>query len=144
MKLTQKDKQLIKIATELAKENSDIYASRGMHVGCALLAKSGQIYKGINIKTSHSVCSEQIAFGQALACGEREFDTIVAVKLDNNGGARVVSPCGLCRYTFDKFNYDLNVIVEDVEKGEILKVKAKELLPYPYKREIGAVIRKRG
>jgi len=142
MKLTKKDYELIDMASQVAAENSDIYTSRGMHVGCVLLAKSGKIYKGINIKTSHSVCSEQVAFGQALAHGEREFDTIVAVKLDNNGGARVVSPCGLCRYIFDKFDYNLNVIVEDVKNGEILKVKSSELLPYPYKREVGAMIKK--
>ena len=142
MKLTKKDEMLIEMATELAKANSDLYKSRGMHVGCVLLAKSGKIYKGINVKTSHSVCSEQVAFGQALAAGERALDTIVAVKLDNNGGARVVSPCGLCRYIFDKFDYGLNVIVEDIKNGTILKVKSSELLPYPYKREIDAGVTK--
>ena len=106
-----------------------------MHVGCVIKAKSGKIYKGINIKTSHSVCAEQIALGQALACGERKFDTLVAVKMNADGDCRVVSPCGLCRYIFEKFNININVIVEDVKTGKILKVKSNTLLPYPYKRE---------
>lgn len=140
MKLTKKDNKLIQLATEVAKQNSDIYTKKGMHVGCVVLAKSGKIYKGINLKTSHSVCAEQIAIGQAFANGERELDTIVAVKLDNRGNARVISPCGLCRYMFDKMSLNFNVILEDVKTGEVLKVNAEKLLPYPYEREADAKI----
>ena len=140
MKINESDRELIAMATDVAKSNSDMYSNLGMHVGCVLRAKSGKIYKGVNLRTSHSVCSEQVALGQAFACGERELDTIVAVKLDSEGGARVISPCGVCRYMFNKFELDsLNVIVEDIKKGEILKVKALELLPYPYKREPGPI-----
>lgn len=135
MKLAKKDEKLIEMATKVAKENSDIYADLGLHVGCVIRAKSGKIYKGINIKTSHSVCAEQVALGQALACGEREFDTLVAVKMSSDGSTRVVSPCGLCRYIFNKFGINLDVIVEDVDKDEILKVRMEGLLPFPYKRE---------
>ncbi|MBQ8909311.1 MAG: cytidine deaminase [Clostridia bacterium] len=135
MKLTKQDCALIEIATKVAKDNCDIYADLSMHVGCAVRAKSGKVYVGINLKTSHSVCAEQVAIGQAYACGERELDTIVAVKMNKDGGTRVVSPCGLCRYIFDKFGISLNVIVEDVASGKILKVPAAKLLPYPYKRE---------
>ena len=138
MRLSAKDYQLIDYATSVAQQNSDIYSQRGMHVGCALLAKSGKVYKGINIKTSHSVCAEQVALGQALACGEREFETLVAVKLNNDGTSRVVSPCGLCRYLFDKLDIKINFIVEDVQNRTILKVPIEKLLPYPYEREISA------
>lgn len=135
MKLTKQDEELIAIATELVKQNSDIYMKLSMHVASVLRAKSGIIYKGVNLKSSHSVCAEQVALGTAFACGEREIETIVAVKLDDEGNVRVISPCGLCRYMFDKFNLNVNVIVEDIEKNKVLKVKAEELLPYPYKRE---------
>lgn len=135
MRLTNLDKELIEMATKVAKDNSDRYTDISMHTGCVVKAKSGKIYKGVNIKTSHSICAEQVAIGQALACGERQFDTIVAVKMNGDGTARVVSPCGLCRYIMDKLNVDINVIVEDVKNGKALKVKATELLPYPYKRE---------
>jgi len=129
MRLTKQDKELIEIATQVAKSNSDIYDIPSMHVGCALRAKSGKIYKGINLKTSHSVCAEQVAIGQALAWGEREIETIVAAKMEN-GKPCVVSPCGLCRYIMDKLKLNCNVIVKD--KNSIIKVKASELLPYPY------------
>lgn len=134
MKLNDNDKQLIQLATDLVKSNSDIYSNISMHVGCVIKAKSGKIYKGVNIKTSHSICAEQVAYGQALACGEREFDTIVAVKMNSDGTSRVVSPCGVCRYMFDKMGLDMNVLVEDIKNGKVVKVKAEDLLPYPYKQ----------
>ena len=135
MKLNNNDKELVQMATELVKTNCDIYSNISMHVGCVIKAKSGKIYKGVNIKTSHSVCAEQVAYGQALACGEREFDTIVAVKMNADGTTRVVSPCGVCRYMFDKLNInEMFVLVEDIKNGKVVKVKASELLPYPYKR----------
>ncbi len=134
MRLNDKDKELIQLATELVNKNSDIYSNISMHVGCVIKAKSGNIYKGVNIKTSHSICAEQVAYGQALANGEREFDTIVAVKKNSDGSTRVVSPCGVCRYMFDKMGLDINVIVEDIKNGKVVKVKAEELLPYPYKQ----------
>ena len=134
MKLNNKDKELISLATELVKSNCDIYSNISMHVGCVIKAKSGKIYKGINIKTSHSICAEQVAYGQALASGEREFDTIVAVKMNADGTTRVVSPCGVCRYMFDKMGLDMLVIVEDIKNGRVVKVRAEELLPYPYKQ----------
>jgi len=135
MKLNNTDKSLINMASEIVSKNKDLYPNSSEIVGAVVLAKSGKIYKGINIKTSHSICAEQVALGQAFACGERELDTIVAVKMNIDGSMRVVSPCGLCRYTLDKLNLDMNVIVEDVDKDIVLKVKAHELLPYPYKRE---------
>lgn len=142
MRLTNLDKELIEMTTKVAKDNSDRYTDLSMHTGSVVRAKSGKIYKGVNIKTSHSICAEQIALGQALACGEREFDTIVVVKMNNDGTSRVVSPCGLCRYIMDKLNVDMNVIVEDVKNGKVLKVKASELLPYPYKRESNYINKK--
>lgn len=135
MKLNKVDIQLIDEAKKILNDNLDLYKDKNAIVGCAVLTKSGNIYKGINLLTSHAICAEQVAIGQAFACGERELDTIVAVKLDSNKEPRVVSPCGLCRYTMDKLQLDLNVIVEDVEHDTVLKVKASSLLPYPYKRD---------
>ena len=123
--LTEKDQELIKIATDVVKANCDLYEGYNMHVGCAVRAKSGKIYKGINIKTSHSICAEQVAIGQALANGEREFETIVAVSLTTEGEPRIVSPCGLCRYIFEKLNINMDVIVRDINNNnKILKVKS--------------------
>ena len=135
MKLNDIDYQLIDEAKKVLQDNSDLYEDKNLIVGCVVLAKSGKIYKGVNICTSHSICAEQVALGQAFACGERELDTIVAVKFDSDGSIRVVSPCGLCRYIMNKLELDIRVIVEDLSNDRILKVKANTLLPYPYKRD---------
>ena len=143
MELTKQDQELIQVATEVVKQNSELYKDKNMHVGAAVRASSGKIYKGINIFTSHSICAEQVAIGQAFACGERDLEAMVAVKMNDDGSTRVVSPCGLCRYTFDKFNDSFDVIVEDVETGDVLKVDSLELLPYPYRRNVAKVIKKK-
>ena len=136
MRITKNDEELISQAIEIINKNKDLYKQKDLIVGAVLKTRSGNIYKGINIKTSHSVCAEQVALGQALANGEREFDTIVAVKFNKGGMIRVVSPCGLCRYILDNLDMDINVLVEDEKTGKVLKVKASELLPYPYNRNI--------
>ncbi len=133
MKLTKKDEELIEIASNIVKQNNDIYNQPNNHVACALKAKSDKVYVGMNLKSSHSVCAEQVAIGNAFAFGEREFKTIVAVQLGNDGIARVVSPCGLCRYIFNKLNLNFNIIVPDGKK--LIKVKVKDLLPFPYVRQ---------
>ena len=130
MKLTKKDMELIDIATRTLKENCDIYEDIANHVCCALRAKSGNIYVGMNLKTSPAVCAEQVAIGQAFAYKEREFSTIVAVKMNKDGTPGIVSPCGLCRYIFNKLKLDMNVIV--LNKKSLNKVKTKDLLPYAY------------
>lgn len=133
MRLNEKDEELIAMANKVALSNCDLYDDITMHLGCAVRCKSGKVYTGINIKTSHSICAEQVAIGSALTAGEREFECIVSVKMNEDGETRVVSPCGLCRYTFEKMGINCDVIVEDVD-GNVKKVRAKELLPYPYKR----------
>ena len=135
MKLTKNDEKLIELAKGVLYANKDLYNIQGSLVACVILTKSGNLYKGINIKTSHSICAEQVAIGQALACGEREFDTIATVKMNDDYTFRVISPCGLCRYTMNKLEMDINVIVEDIENNTILKVKPQKLLPYPYKQK---------
>ena len=111
MKLTKKDLELILEAEKVLRSNIDLYEDITLPVACVVKAKSGKLYKGVNIKTSHSVCAEQVALGQAFASGEREMDTIVSVKLDAENKVRVVSPCGLCRYIFNNLNLDMDVIV---------------------------------
>lgn len=135
MKLNNTDYQLIEEAKKVLQDNVNLYEDKNLLVACVVLAKSGKTYKGVNLCTSHSVCAEQVALGQAFACGERELDTIVAVKFDSDGSIRVVSPCGLCRYIMNKLELDIFVVVEDIENDKILKVKANTLLPYPYKRD---------
>lgn len=134
MKLNKKDLELVEIATSIVKENNNLYPILNQHVACALRTKSDKVYVGMNLKSSHSVCAEQVAIGNAFAFSEREFKTIVAVQLDNNEKPHIVSPCGLCRYIFDKLDLNMYVIVPHGKN--LIKVKVKELLPFPYVQKI--------
>lgn len=124
--VTEIDMKLINIGLEVLKANFD----NGVYnhtVGCALLCKNGNIYKGVNCDGNHGSCAEYITMGIAISNGERDFDTIVAVhdKAINN----VLPPCGNCRQMLFEYCPEIKVIVND-ENGNLIKVKAKDLLPF--------------
>ena len=127
-KLTDTDKKLIEIALEVLEKNFDdgVYNHT---VGCAILCKNGNIYKGVNCDGIHGSCAEYVTMGIAISAGEREFDTIVAVheKALNS----VFPPCGNCRQMLYEYCPDVKVIVND-ENGNLIKVKARDLLPFAW------------
>ena len=63
----------------------------------------------------------------ALQVLRANFDTIVAVneKYVNS----VIPPCGNCRQMLLEYCPDIKVILND-ENGSLIKVKARELLPF--------------
>ena len=126
--LTDTDRKLIEIALEVLKDNFDdgVYNHT---VGCALLCKNGNIYKGVNCDGIHGSCAEYITMGIAISSGERDFDTIVATHDKAPNG--VVSPCGNCRQMLYEYCPDIKVIVND-ENGKLIKVKARDLLPFAW------------
>ena len=126
--LNQKDCELIKAGLEVLEQNFDdgIYNHT---VGCALLCKNGNIYKGVNCDGIHGSCAEYITMGIAISAGERDFDTIVAVHEKHTNG--VISPCGICRQMLYEYCPDIKVIVND-ENGNLIKVKARDLLPFAW------------
>ena len=126
--ITEKDKELIKIGLDILAKNFDdgVYHHT---VGCALLCKNGKIYSGVNCDGIHGSCAEYVTIGIAISVGEREFDTIVAVHEKQQNG--VVSPCGNCRQMLFEYCPDIKVIVND-ENGELIKVKARDLLPFAW------------
>ena len=126
--ITKNDQNLIEIALKCLNDNFDdgVYNHT---VGCALQCKNGEIYKGVNCDGIHGSCAEYITMGIAISAGEREFDTIVAVH--EKAPNCVFSPCGNCRQMLYEYSPDINVIVND-ENGELIKVKARELLPFAW------------
>ncbi len=126
--ITKNDRELIEIALEVLNKNFDdgVYNHT---VGCALLCKSGKIYKGVNCDGIHGSCAEYITMGIAISNGEREFDTIVAVH--DKAPNCVVSPCGNCRQMLFEYCPNIKVIVND-ENGNLIKVTAKDLLPFAW------------
>jgi cytidine deaminase len=126
--LNDADKNLITLGLEVLKSNFDdgVYNHT---VGCAILCKNGNIYKGVNCDGIHGSCAEFITIGIAISAGEREFDTIVATHDKALNG--VVSPCGNCRKMLYEYCPDIKVIVND-ENGSLIKVKARDLLPFAW------------
>ena len=126
--LNDKDKELISLALEALERNFDDGTYRHT-VGCALLCSSGRIYTGVNCDGIHGSCAEYITVGTAISAGEREFETIVAVH--EKALNCVFPPCGNCRQMLYEYCPDVKVIVND-ENGRLIKVKARDLLPFAW------------
>ena len=125
--LTGKDYELIEAAQKVICANYD--ATNYYHtVGAAIRCKSGQIYVGVNIYSLHGACAEQVAIGAAITHGEREFETIVAVR--GKDGEEIIPPCGNCRQILNDYMPECEVILST--NGKNKKIKAKELLPFSY------------
>ena len=130
--LTETDHLLISKGLEVLAANFDdgVYNHT---VGCALLCKNGHIYQGVNCDGIHGACAEYVTMGMAISAGEREFDTIVAVHEKHVNG--VIPPCGNCRQMLFEYCPDIRVIVND-EQGKLIKVKARDLLPFAWQTVI--------
>ena len=129
--LSAADHRLIASALELL----DRCARPGRHeVAAALRTRSGGIYLGLHVESSigrASICAEGVAIGVAAAAGDTEIETIVAVLRTEDGGWRVVSPCGLCRELISDYATDAQVIDYDgARPGDpVAKVTVRALLP---------------
>ena len=130
--LTETDHLLISKGLEVLAANFDdgVYNHT---VGCALLCKNGHIYQGVNCDGIHGACAEYVTMGMAISAGEREFDTIVAVHEKHVNG--VIPPCGNCRQMLFEYCPDIRVIVND-EQGKLIKVRARDLLPFAWQTVI--------
>jgi cytidine deaminase len=128
--LTPQDQELIDAATAVIREN---YVSGRHHVGAALRGASGRVYVGVHLDSPGiDICAEAVAVGTAAASGERELDSIVAVKLVEGVEPRVLSPCGICRELLKFHSPEMSVIF--VDNGDMKKCRASDLLPGPYIR----------
>lgn len=130
-KLTEADKQLIKVALETIKRNRTETKSFSSSVGAALIAESGRVYCATNIKSYSSAPTSIDAEAAAIACmfanGERKIKTIVAVHMpDRNGNAwHVFQPCGACRHIISQFGNPWVII------SKTKKVRLSDLYPMP-------------
>lgn len=128
--LTDQDYEVIAAAQKAIQRNYD--AIHDNHtVGAAVRCKSGKIYAGVNVYSIHGACAEQVAIGTAITQGEREFETVVAVM--GKDGSQIIPPCGNCRQIMYEYMPECDVILS--VDGQNRKVKAKELLPFPYYSE---------
>lgn len=128
--LTNKDYELIEKAKDAIKQNYD-KEKYNYTVGAAVRCRNRKIYVGVNVYSIHGACAEQVAIGTAITSGERDFDTIVAVRGEE--GEEVIPPCGNCRQILHDYMPDCEVILSIDDK--LKKIKADELLPFSYSVE---------
>ncbi|MFW5878808.1 MAG: cytidine deaminase [Myxococcota bacterium] len=103
-------------------------------VGAALRSASGDVIAGCNVENAAyglSICAERNAVGRAVVLGHRRFDA-VAVTSDISPPA---PPCGQCLQTLAEFSDDMEVILAN-PKGEVIKVRLHQLLPFRFKPEM--------
>lgn len=127
--LTSDIDSLIKEA-EAAREKA-IAPYSGFRVGAALLAVSGDIYKGCNIENPSlmmSVCAEKTAILKALTTGEKVFKAMAIVSSDD----KYCFPCGACRQMIFEFAGNIEIFLAAAEG--IRKYSIAELLPHSFKR----------
>lgn len=116
------DKELIDLAKQTINKCFD--DKKWLHtVGCALRTKSGKIFTGVNVDGIHGSCAEIVTLGTAIANGEKEFDTIVAVYGKENE-QRILPPCGNCRQIMYELDKNIKVILDE---NTIITIE--ELLP---------------
>lgn len=129
------DKKIDNIVKKLEKiltENKDLMKVTGRSgVACVLVGKNGKAYYGMNVAWWNSNCAEAVALGNAFIDGVREFDFMVAVKLNKrNDKFEVLAPCGMCREMFKEFGVlNMKVVLKD-EKGQYFTQTIAELLPF--------------
>lgn len=103
------------------------------HVGAALLAKNGTVYKGCNIENAAytpSNCAERTAFFKAVSEGVKEFSAICVVGGMNGETTEYAPPCGVCRQVMMEFcdpeKFEI-ILATDSEHYQVFRLK--ELLP---------------
>ncbi len=103
------------------------------HVGAALLAKNGTVYRGCNIENAAytpSNCAERTAFFKAVSEGVKEFSAICVVGGMNGELTEYTPPCGVCRQVMMEFcdpeTFKI-ILATDTEHYQVFRLK--ELLP---------------
>ena len=124
------EKELIRAAINGRKNAVAPYS--GFAVGAALLARSGSVYIGCNMENgaySPSLCAERVAFGSAVAAGEREFAAIAVI----GDGEDYCWPCGVCRQVMAEFCGDDFRVIAAKDETDFASSTLGELLPHAFR-----------
>ncbi len=126
------DKTLMEVAEKARKYAYAPYSK--FKVGCALLAKNGKVYTGVNIENaafSPTNCAERTAFFKAVSEGEREFCAIAICGGKEEASDEICAPCGMCRQVMAEFcNEDFVIILGNKDSTESHTLA--ELLPLSF------------
>ncbi len=110
------------------------FAKDRHETGVALRTRSGRVFAAVSLDTRvgrMAVCAEPVAIGMAIAEGEGDIETIVAV----NRQGRVVAPCGACREMLADYATGARVILPGIQGPDVFSVS--DLLPRRYRKDGG-------
>lgn len=110
----------------------------GIHVGAAIRAASGAVYRGTDVENAAyplGNCAEPSAIAAGVEAEGVAFRIaeIAVWATDRDGAVLVVSPCGGCRQRIHEFAVDGRVQVHFPWQGGVVRTAAlEELLPYAF------------
>lgn len=125
--ISEADRDLIEAARSIVRLR---YVPRWNCVGAALRTASGKTYAAIHLDAAVgrvAVCAEVIALGMAVAAGELQIETIVAVARRRDGDWEVLPPCGMCRELLSDYAPGAYVIVP--VGNDLVRMPLIDLLP---------------
>lgn len=134
--MTAARKTLIATARECCPRAHAPYS--GVHVGAAIRAASGAVYRGSNVENAAyplGNCAETsaIAAGVQAEGAALRIAEIAVWSTDRNGTVLAASPCGGCRQRIHEFAVDGRVLIHfPWQGGEVRTAALEELLPYAF------------
>ena len=106
------------------------------HVGAALRARDGRVFKGCNIENAGYTptnCAERTALFKAVSEGVREFDAIAIVGSKvGEKNTIVTGPCGVCRQALYEFGGPKLTVIMAKDENDYIVTTLGDLLPYGF------------
>ena len=106
------------------------------HVGAALRARDGRVFKGCNIENAGYTptnCAERTALFKAVSEGVREFDAIAIVGSKvGEKNTLVTGPCGVCRQALYEFGGTKLTVIMAKDENDYIVTTLGDLLPYGF------------
>ena len=106
------------------------------HVGAALRARDGRVFKGCNIENAGytpTICAERTALFKAVSEGVREFDAIAIVGSKvGEKNTLVTGPCGVCRQALYEFGGPKLTVIMAKDENDYIVTTLGDLLPYGF------------
>jgi cytidine deaminase len=130
--LSQSQRKRLLRAAELSAQQAYAPYSR-FRVGAAVLAASGEIYRGANMENASyglSICAERVALAAAKVAGEERLVAIAVACVDAPPDAPLEHklPCGACLQWLQELAPDAPIIIS----GEEQSFRLPDLLPHAF------------
>ena len=122
-----KYEELLKIAYEATENSYAPYSN--FKVGAALLTEEGKVFTGCNVECASfggTNCAERTAVFKAVSEGYKNYIAIAVV----SASEKFTYPCGICRQVLNEFAPDIDVILDN--QGKMQVINLKDLLPYSF------------